>query len=53
MSEDGDKYKLDIVDAKVADEGEYKVKLVNSLGEDMKSAKLSVSRKFPKIKSRV
>ena len=43
--EDGNKYKLDITEVKLGDEGEYKVIIKNKLGEKAQQAILSVSRK--------
>lgn len=44
--EDGNKYKLDITEVKLGDEGEYKVIIKNKLGEKAQQAVLSVSRKM-------
>ncbi|KAG4067668.1 hypothetical protein HA402_005440 [Bradysia odoriphaga] len=41
--EDGNKYKLDITEVKLGDEGEYKVIIKNKLGEKAQQAVLSVS----------
>lgn len=43
--EEGNKYKLDITEVKLGDEGEYKVIIKNKLGEKAQQAVLSVSRK--------
>jgi len=45
MSENGDKYKLQICDLKAGDAGVYSAKLVNSVGETSKEAKLIVQSK--------
>lgn len=45
MSEDGDKYKLEIVDLKACDGGVYEAKLTNRIGEASKQATLIVSSK--------
>lgn len=46
MTEDGDKYKLEISDLKSIDAGVYSVKLENSIGEVSQQAKLLVSSKI-------
>lgn len=46
MTEDGDKYKLEIFDLKSCDGGEYMVKLENSIGEITQKARLNVSSKL-------
>lgn len=46
--EEGNKYKLDITEVKLGDEGEYKVIIKNKLGEKAQQAVLSVSRKYLK-----
>lgn len=43
--EDGKLYKLDIVEAKLEDAGAYEVVIKNKLGEEVRKAKLNVSRK--------
>ncbi|XP_065224779.1 obscurin-like isoform X6 [Planococcus citri] len=43
MTEDGDKYKLEISDLKSIDAGVYSVKLENSIGETSQEAKLIIS----------
>lgn len=46
MTEDGDKYKLEIFDLKACDGGEYLVKLENGIGETSQQARLNVSSKI-------
>lgn len=42
MSENGDRYKLQICDLKAIDAGVYSAKLINCVGETSKEAKLIV-----------
>ncbi len=46
MSEDGDEYKLEILDLKACDSGTYTAKLINRVGEVAKQAKLTASSKI-------
>lgn len=46
MTENGDKYKLQILDLKVCDGGVYTAKLVNSVGDTSEQTKLIVSSAF-------
>lgn len=46
ITEEGDKYKIDITDVKMEDKGEYKVIIKNKIGEKSKQAVLSVTRKL-------
>lgn len=43
--EDGNKYKLEIAEVKLGDEGNYKVIIKNKLGEKAQQAVLDVTRK--------
>ena len=45
MTEEGDKYKIEIVDLRACDGGVYKAQLTNSVGEASKEATLVVSSK--------
>lgn len=44
--QDGNLYKVDITEAKLGDAGTYQVSITNKLGEEVRKAELSVSRKF-------
>lgn len=46
VTDSGEKYKLDIVDVKMADQGEYKAVVKNRIGERVLTANLEVIRKF-------
>lgn len=46
ITDSGEKYKLDIVDVKMADQGEYKAVVKNRIGERVLTANLEVIRKF-------
>lgn len=45
MTEEGDSYKLEVIDCQNEDAGEYKVAIKNILGEDTDSATLGIIRK--------
>lgn len=45
INQDGNLYKLDITEAKLQDAGTYQVSIKNKLGEEVRKAELSVSRK--------
>lgn len=43
MAQDGNRYKLELMDLKSADAGTYTVKLENSIGDISKSTQLNIS----------
>lgn len=45
ITEDGNKYKLEIAEVKLGDQGTYQVVVKNKLGEKAQQAVLDVSRK--------
>lgn len=46
ITENGNKYKLEILDTKLEDAGSYKVVVKNKLGEKFQTGDLSVTRKL-------
>lgn len=44
--QDGNLYKLDIIEAKLGDAGSYQVNITNKLGEEIRKAELNVSREY-------
>lgn len=44
--QEGNLYKLDIIEAKLGDAGSYQVSITNKLGEEVRKAELSVSREY-------
>lgn len=46
ITQDGEKFKLDIKEVKLEDQGEIKVVIVNKVGEVAEIAKLNVIRKI-------
>lgn len=52
ISEDGDTYKLELLDLQTTDSGSYSFKVTNELGEKSKEAKLNVESKMKRKKSK-